>query len=298
MRNVRSTITLTLLAMAMLLTSIGTGCLPPMVDIPPGHEGAEYKVPLYRGTGGGLAVGDPVLNPGRHKMSKYNSMSIVVDTRPVVHRMKGIQVRMSDELNVTFDIKLTTEVYTGSGADLLAEYATRPSEAGRGTVITSDDWYTVVAPVFESVSRERLSKEGGMDIAQKRDAVTTDILANLKTQLADEPLLQYVNFKRVNIGNIDYPESVDRAIEKQAQAQAELAEKEQRLLIAEKDAEIKVVEAKGIADAQAIIDRTLTKEYLYHEWIEALEATANTPNTTMIYIPTGPDGLPVMRGVQ
>ncbi len=266
-----------------------------VVDVPPGFEGAEYEVPMYRSEGGGLKT-DEVLTPGRHVLGKLNSVCITVDTRPVI-RPLDIQIRMADELNVSFHIELTTEVLDGHGPELMALYATMPLD-NKADLIESDDYYRVIQPVYESVTRTRISGEASLQVAQRRQKIAADILTELRVQLAEEPLLEHITLTRVTIGNIDYPASVDKAIESRAKADQELAEKDRRLEIAVKDAEIQRVEAKGVADAQAIIDKTLTREYLYHEWIEALESTAKTKNTTIIYVPVGNDGLPLMRGVQ
>ena len=71
------------------------------------------------------------------------------------------------------------------------------------------------------------------------------------------------------VGNIDYPEIVARAVDNKLAAQQLLEEKETQKEIAEEDAEIKIEEAKGIAEAQGIINSTLIKNYLQHEAIQA-----------------------------
>lgn len=60
-------------------------------------------------------------------------------------------------------------------------------------------------------------------------------------------------------------------------------------------AAIKVAEANGIAQAQHIINATLTDRYLQHEAINAQEKMANSPNHTTIYIPSGQNGIPLVR---
>ena len=60
------------------------------------------------------------------------------------------------------------------------------------------------------------------------------------------------------------------------------------------DAEIKIEEAKGIAQAQKIINETLTTNYLQHEAIKAQEKMAGSPNHTTVYIPVGANGMPVV----
>jgi hypothetical protein len=283
------------LLLSALLVFVASGLMGcnPVVDIPPGYTGVEYEIPFYRSEGGGWK--DGVLTPGRHVLEGRNSCAVTTNIRPMIWELNAIQVRMSDELNVAFDVKLTTQIKAGMGNDLIRTYATAKSEPG--AITESTDYYKIIAPVFETVTRSRLSSEPSMDIASKRTAVADDILINIVAELEGQPILEYLDFQRVTIGNIDYPEAVDKAIERRAEAQAKLEEKEHELATAKKDAEIKRVEAEGIAAAQAIIDKTLTREYLTHEWIEALEATAQTENTTIIYVPVGNNGLPLMTGV-
>lgn len=64
----------------------------------------------------------------------------------------------------------------------------------------------------------------------------------------------------------------------------------------ELEAEAKVIEAKGIAEAQNIIKKDLDENYLRYLWIEALKESAKHNNAT-IYIPTGTDGMPLMKTV-
>lgn len=63
-----------------------------------------------------------------------------------------------------------------------------------------------------------------------------------------------------------------------------------------KEAERKRVEAKGLADSQDIIQKTLSPDYLRYLWIKSLEEATKHGNT-VVYIPTGGDGLPVFKEV-
>ena len=62
-------------------------------------------------------------------------------------------------------------------------------------------------------------------------------------------------------------------------------------------AQIRIVEAQGISEAQHIINATLTDRYLQHEAIAAQEKMANSPNHTTIYIPSGTNGIPLVKTV-
>jgi hypothetical protein len=62
-------------------------------------------------------------------------------------------------------------------------------------------------------------------------------------------------------------------------------------------AEIKVQEAIGIAESQKIINATLTDKYLQHEAIGAQIQMAGSPSHTQIYIPTGTNGIPLVKTI-
>ena len=79
--------------------------------------------------------------------------------------------------------------------------------------------------------------------------------------------------------------------EKKLAAMQLLQQKETQKEIAQKDAEIRIEEAKGIAQAQEIINTPLTENYLQHEAINAQRAMANSPNHTTVYIPVGSNGI-------
>jgi hypothetical protein len=65
--------------------------------------------------------------------------------------------------------------------------------------------------------------------------------------------------------------------------------------VEQQKAQIRVQEAKGIAQAQQIINGTLTPQYLQHEAIQAQEKAAeNSSHTETIYVPSGPGGIPLI----
>ncbi len=71
----------------------------------------------------------------------------------------------------------------------------------------------------------------------------------------------------------------------------------QLVQVEKQKADIRVVEAEGIARAQQIITGTLTDRYLQHEAIESQRALANSPNHTTVYIPSGQNGIPLVKTV-
>jgi hypothetical protein len=69
----------------------------------------------------------------------------------------------------------------------------------------------------------------------------------------------------------------------------------QLVKVEQQKAQVAVAEAEGIAKAQRIINATLTDRYLQHEAIKAQERMANSPNHTQIYIPSGNNGIPLVK---
>ena len=72
---------------------------------------------------------------------------------------------------------------------------------------------------------------------------------------------------------------------------------EQLVQVEKQKAQIRIVDAEGIAKSQQIINATLTDRYLQHEAIQAQQQMANSPNHTTIYIPSGNNGIPLVKTV-
>ena len=76
-----------------------------------------------------------------------------------------------------------------------------------------------------------------------------------------------------------------------------ISQTEQLVQVEKQKAEIRVAEANGIAESQKIINATLTDRYLQHEAIQAQLQMASSPNHTQIYIPTGNNGIPLVKTI-
>ncbi|MGV9427136.1 hypothetical protein ACWDO7_22970 [Streptomyces sp. NPDC003656] len=77
--------------------------------------------------------------------------------------------------------------------------------------------------------------------------------------------------------------------------QIEISQQQQRVKIEQQKAEIRKQNALGIREAQDIINKTLTPLYVQHEMVDQLGKIAKSgKNSSVIYIPVGPDGLPVV----
>lgn len=77
----------------------------------------------------------------------------------------------------------------------------------------------------------------------------------------------------------------------------QIAQTAQLVQVQKQKAQIQIEQAKGIAQAQDIIKSTLTPAYLQYEAIEAQKAEINSDNHTVIYIPSGSNGVPLVTTV-
>ena len=77
----------------------------------------------------------------------------------------------------------------------------------------------------------------------------------------------------------------------------QIRQTEQLVQVEKQKAQIRIVDAQGIAESQRIINATLTDRYLQHEAIQAQMQMANSPNHTTIYIPSGNNGIPLVKTV-
>lgn len=72
---------------------------------------------------------------------------------------------------------------------------------------------------------------------------------------------------------------------------------QQKVKIAQQQAQIRFVNSTGIKRAQDEIAKTLTPLYVQFEMTEALKAIAlSGRNSSVIYIPSGPAGIPFIQG--
>jgi len=131
-------------------------------------------------------------------------------------------------------------------------------------------------------------RNGIRDIAAGYDASafysqdTRELMAQaLQDRLSDQ-LNENLIIEDVLLRKVTLPLRVTQAIEDKLDAEQKAQKKEFELISAEKDAEIEVARAKGVAGANKIIAASISKEYLQYRFIEGL----NDGNTEVIYVPT------------
>lgn len=105
------------------------------------------------------------------------------------------------------------------------------------------------------------------------------IVMAVKDRLNAE-LGEYATINQVVFEDIRLPGSITQAIEAQQAELEKVKQTENKKAVASNEAEIRRIEAQGIADANRIIQASLTREYLQYEAIQKFNPTAEK-----IYIP-------------
>lgn len=245
---------------------------------PAGHEGYIFENPRFVGNGGFSGM---VKGPGNFGLSLSRHEVINIDIRPTTYT-EHFNILAQDDLNVGFNFHSVLAIKPGNVRTVVEVYG-------------GNKWYErFVKETFRTYIREAVQAYASSQIKEHRDAIAKQVKTKVDNYLKDTPFI-LVNLV---VGHIEYPEIVSRAVEKKLAAQQLLEEKATQQQIARKDAEIRIEEAKGIAEAQKIINATLTPNYLQHEAINAQIKMADSPNHTTVYIPVGTNGIPLVYNPQ
>lgn len=148
----------------------------------------------------------------------------------------------------------------------------------------------VVENQFRSAMRDATVNFDAKDLyTANREQVEKKLNDLVAAMLTDRGVI----VEAVRLRDIQLPSSVSERIaaklaaDQDAQRMAFVLKKE------EQEAERKRVEAKGIADAQEIIQKKLSDQYIRYSWVQALKEH----HGAIIYVPTGSDGHPFFKDV-
>jgi regulator of protease activity HflC (stomatin/prohibitin superfamily) len=154
---------------------------------------------------------------------------------------------------------------------------------------------SVIIPAIRSATRSVVGRYTPEQLySSKRDAIQTEIFEETKKII--EP--QYIQLNSVLVRDVTLPPTIKQAIERKLKQEQESLEYEFRLVTAQKEAQKQIIEAKGKADANKILSASLTAKILQDKGIEATIKLAQSPNSKVIVIGSGKDGLPIILGNQ
>ena len=125
-----------------------------------------------------------------------------------------------------------------------------------------------------------------LSLHRERELISANVQTRLQALLdSDNPDTFVVT--RVVVRAITTDPGIEESIKTAIANQKRLEAKQIEVDIAQKDAEIEIERARGIAEANRIIDQSLTRNYLQHEQNVALQKFAENGQNNTIVIPAG-----------
>jgi regulator of protease activity HflC (stomatin/prohibitin superfamily) len=233
---------------------------------------------LWKRFSGGVVIDEPALGEGFHVVAPWNKVYIYeVRQQELFEKMK---VLSSNGLEIQIDASAWYEpVYKDLGnlhQSLGENYLDR-----------------VIKPAIRSAARSVVGRYLPDELySTKRDAIQVEIFQETKKILSK----QYVQLNEVLVRDVTLPNTIKDAIERKLKQEQESLEYEFRLVTAAKEAEKVIIEAQGKADANRILSASLTDKILRDKGIEATLELAKSPNSKVVVIGSGKDGMPLILG--
>jgi len=195
---------------------------------------------------------------------------------------ENFQVMSSDNLSLSFNAHVVMRPKPGEVKQIVETYG-------------GNSWYERnLQQPFRNAVYEAVAGYRALEAKDRREIIGQKVREKFFAFLAGKPF----EIQSIVIGTINLPASVASAQEQKITKETELERKGFEIDIAKREAQVRVEEARGIAEAQKIINTTLTPNYLQHEAIKAQEKMASSPNHTTVYIPSGTNGIPIVRTIK
>ena len=153
----------------------------------------------------------------------------------------------------------------------------------------------LVIPEVRSSVRQVMGRYTAEEIySTKRSEVETAIKTETAAVLSSKN--NNIEMKALLIRSINLPEKIKQAIESKLQQEQEALAYQFRLDKEKSEAERKIIAAEGEAMANKIVNSSLTTNLLRMRGIEATQQLASSPNSKVVVIGGGGDGLPLILG--
>jgi regulator of protease activity HflC (stomatin/prohibitin superfamily) len=179
------------------------------------------------------------------------------------------------------------------GLEVSALYRLNADSAARvyKTVAGGDYETIILIPQFRSICRAvTASFQASALYSSERERLG----ASIQEELAKTVAPRGVIIENTPIRNVALPVQLTEAIEQKQRADQESQRMEFILTKEKQEADRKRIEAKGISDFQNIVARGISDQLLRWKGIEATEKIAQSPNSKVIIIGAGKDGLPLI----
>jgi len=241
------------------------------LTLEPGQKGV-----LFKRFAGGLDK-ENIYSEGFHVVAPWNRM-VDYDVR-LQEKFEEMEVLSKNGLTIKIDLSYRYKPIN-SKIGYLHE------EIGKNYV------ESIIQPEIRSATREIIGKYLPEELySTKREAIQEEIETITKNGIASK----YLELDAVLIREVSLPDNLKTAIEQKLQEEQLSFQYEYKLVRERKEAERKIIEAQAKADANQILNASLTDKILKDKGIEATLELAKSPNSKVVIV-GGEDGLPLILG--
>lgn len=218
---------------------------------PPGHEGYVYHQPLAIGQREFVETQKGPISTGWRWRQYASNIDMRVNTYS-----EQMNIFSRDNLEVSFEAHARVRLKEGSVQQIVERYS-------------ADDWYANnVRRPYRTAVREIVRMQNAFDIKDQSEEIAEQIMERLEEEYTDTPF----EFLSMSIGNINYPATVEQRVVANLAAEQRRQRMEVQEQIAQAQAEIREIRARGEAEAQHLEQATLTPIFVQHEAAELYRA--------------------------
>jgi regulator of protease activity HflC (stomatin/prohibitin superfamily) len=198
------------------------------------------------------------------------------------------QVKGDDAIEVLTSDGLTLKL------EITVQYRLLPSAAPKVYQSIGDDYVEkIVRPEIRSALRDKAVNYVSTDLySMKRE----DFVARVKQTVEEVFKTRGLALEGVLLRDVQLPATVQQSINAKISAQQDAQKMEFVLQKEKQEADRKRIEAQGIQDFQRIISQSISQPLLEWKGIETTEKLANSPNSKVVVIGSGKNGLPIILG--
>ena len=210
---------------------------------------------------------------------EYSAKEIAID-------IDDLKPKAADNLSLRdLDVSVFYRGPQDRVSELMVKYAASAVRGSDGVYMPA---YGLVVREARSTIYEKVSEIDSLQLHKQRELLQNDVLSALQARLEKSDPGDFL-ITRVVVRALNTDPSIEAAIREAVEAEKRLEAKQVQVEIAKKDAEIEIERAKGIAEANSIINESLTAEYLQHEINKALQRFADNDGSVVV-IPANMQG--------
>lgn len=236
---------------------------------------AGEKGVLFKKFSGGLEM-DKVYGQGFHVIAPWNTMHIYnVKTTEAFEEM---EVLSKNGLSINIELS-----YLYSPMPEQIGYL--HNEVGKSYVAT------IIKPEIRSATREVIGQYNPEELySTKREAIQQEIFEKTKKKIGDKN----INLDAILIRSVVLPPNLKSAIEKKLEEEQLSLQYQYKIDRERQEAERRIIEAQAKADANRILNASLTDKILRDKGIEATLELSKSPNSKVVVVGGSGDGLPLI----